>query len=111
MKRFKDFASTFRFNALLSCSAAALLSACGGNIDDGSYLQGGTAAQVNSDTGASPVAPAAPTAAPVADTPVPQAGAATVTPSDTTTITPIPAPDAQSADATAPAPGQGAYQH
>lgn len=92
MKRITAFALHLRHKALLCCSAAVLLSACGGNIDDGTGQSGVTAAQVTADTGvtAPSAAAAAPAAAPTTDTTIPQATAAAVTPSDTTTVTPIP---------------------
>jgi len=126
MKQSKAFASHLRLNALLCCSAAVLLSACGGNIDNGTGHPGATAAQVTTDSGATvpSAAPASPAAIPTTDATVAQADAATVTPSDTTTITPtIPAGE-QAADGTTqafelngydskpldPKTEQGAYQ-
>jgi hypothetical protein len=105
MKQSKAFASHLRLNALLCCSAAVLLSACGGNIDDGTGQLGATAAQVTTDTGATApgaaaATPATPAATPTTDTTVPQADAATVTPSDTTTITPTVPTGEQAADVT-----------
>jgi hypothetical protein len=44
MKKLVTFASDFRVNALLCCSAAVLLSACGSGASDTGALQSGTAA-------------------------------------------------------------------
>jgi hypothetical protein len=50
MKQFKVFASKLRINVLLSCSAAVVLTACGGgNLDAGSEQLSATAASVTTN--------------------------------------------------------------
>jgi hypothetical protein len=48
MKKLVTFASDIRVNALLACSAAVLLSACGGGMTDANGQQSQTAASVSS---------------------------------------------------------------
>ena len=66
MKQFTVFASKLRIKALLCCSAAVLLTACGGNVDGVGDQQLATAAGVTSDAGAAATASAVPAAAPEA---------------------------------------------
>ena len=79
MKKLATFASDFRLNALLCCSAAVLLTACGGGMTD-SAQQSQTAASVTSsaDQSAANVAATTPNAADaaVADAAGAQAGEA-----------------------------------
>lgn len=56
MTQFNAFASKLRINALLCCSAVALLTACGGNVDAGADQLSATAAGVTTDAGAAAVA-------------------------------------------------------
>ncbi|MGB9109408.1 MAG: hypothetical protein WCC39_12055, partial [Telluria sp.] len=51
MKKLATFATDIRVNTLLACSAAVLLSACGGGMNDaGNGLQSQTAATVSSSS-------------------------------------------------------------
>lgn len=68
MKQFKAFVSKFRINALLSCSAAVLLTACGGNVDAGGQQLAATAAGVTTDASAAAAASTVALAAPAAAT-------------------------------------------
>lgn len=63
MTQFNALASKLRIKTLLCCSAAVLLTACGGNIDAGGEQLPATAAGVTTDAGA---AAAANVAAPAA---------------------------------------------
>ncbi|MGH8856228.1 MAG: hypothetical protein ACREWI_18335, partial [Telluria sp.] len=82
MKQFSTFASDLSLNALLACSAAVLLSACGGStIDPVGAQHSATAAQVTSDVGSlasvEAAAPAVEADAAAAATPAAQASTAT----------------------------------
>ena len=81
MKRNASFASGVRLNMVLCCAAAALMTACGGDINDGAAIaQSATAAEVTSLAGAeAPVVTATdpleagPAGSEAAPTPAPEA--------------------------------------
>ncbi len=56
MTQFNALATTLRIKTLLCCSAAGLLTACGGNIDPGGEQLSATAASVSTDAGAAATA-------------------------------------------------------
>lgn len=107
MKQFNAFASTFRIQNLLCCSAALLLTACGGNMDAGSEQLSATAASVASDAGvaalagsAAPAAAAETTAEAAPAEGNEAAAASSAAPAAPSTVA---APTASAAGATAPA--------
>ncbi|SFD11624.1 right-handed parallel beta-helix repeat-containing protein [Massilia yuzhufengensis] len=116
MKQFSTFASDLRINALLACSAAVLLTACGGStLDASGAQQSATAAQVTADTGSAAsveAASAAPAVAVEAAQPAPAAEASATPAADVTTqafeltgydSNPLTPKAEQQADASAPA--------
>jgi parallel beta-helix repeat protein len=79
MKKLVTFASDVRLNALLCCSAAVLLTACGGGMSDISSAQSQTAANLTSSTdqsAANSAATTVPNAADAAKAPATEAAAA-----------------------------------
>jgi parallel beta-helix repeat protein len=79
MKKLVTFASDVRLNALLCCSAAVLLTACGGGMSDTSAGQSQTAANLSSSTeqsAANSAATTVPNAADAARAPAAEAAAA-----------------------------------
>lgn len=108
MKHFNVFASKFRINVLLCCSANILLSACGGNIDTGGEHLVATAASVSTDAGAAAAANStAPAATIEAIAEAAPAAVADAAPAASTEAVPVATADAAStastAGATAPA--------